>query len=272
MPKQEKSTIFDLTFSSHQLIIGKSFPSEDFLIKSFQTNSLELIHNEAFHQVTTSIIEERFYWLYTSYGRPLPRTDHVISIEDGEKTTNPRTKKQIEPNNQLFAVYDFITQNFYISNLQQKNFFKTFFEKYTKDEVIIKNHYKNIDEFLKEISSVEKISFTGCQNLFSNGGDLMEPLKDIFGYGEPVEFFIEAKYGAKKEKFIERIKDLWKKQQSSQLKTLVCIGKNDGGLKIFNTNSIIDKLTISSNKDEQSLFCETDVQKEILNKLRKSNV
>ena len=72
---------------------------------------------------------------------------------------------------------------------------------------------------------------------------------------------------------IEKIKDLYEKQRSCQLKTLVCIGKNDVGFeKIFNTNSFIDKFTISSDKDEQSLFCETDVKDKILNKLRGLNV
>lgn len=266
-------TMTDLSFFSQQLIIGKSFPQKIFLIKSFKEKTRQISNNDDYHEVNVSIIDDRFYWLYSSYGKPFPRANHIVSTQDGNKTVNPRSTDQLEPNNQLFAVYDIDKENFYISNQKQKSFFKNFFGKYTEEDVIIKDHYKSIDEFLKVIESVETITFTGSQNIFSNGGDIMEPLKNIFGYQQPEEFTIAAKYSAKKDFLIERIKSLFKKQQSSELNKLVCIGKDDKGFtNIFNANSFVAKFTISSDKDEQSLFCEADVKNKILDKLRGLNV
>jgi len=265
----------DLSFFSQQLIIGKNFPQNNFLIKSFSGVIIKILNNDDYHEVNTSIIDDRFYWLYSSYGKPLPRTDHVINISDGNKIDNPRSMQQLEPNNQLFAVYDNKTKNFYISNQKQKNFFKIFFKKYTleQDDVIIKNHYKDIEEFLKEINSVQTISFTGSQNIFTNGGDLMTHLKNIFGYNEPVEFTVEAKYNAKKEFLKEKIIQLFRKQQNHELKKLVCIGKDEQGFeKYFNANNFYEKYDISSDKDNQSLFNEDDVKQKILNKLRSQYV
>ena len=247
----------DLYFSSHQLIIGNGPTiNKEALNKIFKEERVIFEYKKNYHIVETSVVDDRFFWIYSNYGKPLPRTNHIIDTETHEKTDNPRKKEQIEPKEQLFAIYDDVSRVFYISDQRQRSFLEDFLKHKAENDVVIKNQYKNVDEFLDEITSVETISFTGFNDLFSTGGDLMTPLKNIFGYAEPAEFYIKAKYSVKKNDLITNwIKSLFGKKESAKLKTLVCIGRDDSGMeKIFNTSSFINKIGILTEKDDQSLF------------------
>ncbi len=261
-----------VSLSSVQLIIDSQLPSKEFLAKAFTDGGMNLEYEGTWHSIECQTIEDRFYWLYSNFGRVMPHRDIVIDTETSEELENPRTVNQVEPNNQFFAIYDFAQSSLYISNLHKKSFLKYYLEQYASDlEVIIKNSYRTIEQFLDTINSVETIKFTGEKNLFSSGGDLMEPLKNIFGYGEPEDFSIEANYRTPlRDKLRQGILNLAGKQTDGRLKTLVCIGKDDSGFEaIFNTNSFVSKLSIPAQKDEQDLFLPEEVREQSIIKLKR---
>lgn len=245
-----------VTFSSVQLLVDEGIPSKSFLEEAFEEGSSHFDDGKFYHSIETKVLSDRFYWFYSNHGKAEPRREKVMNVESHSEEDNPRNSKQAELVHQIFAVYDKKTDMLYISNFNKKGFFKEYFEQFTDKEVLIKNCYKNIDDFIDIISSIGSIKFTGIQNLFSTKGDLMEPLHNIFGYGEPEEFSIEATYNTSlKDALVRRIKELAGKQRAGELQGLVCIGKDDRGIdKVFNSNSFVNKVTLHIDKNEELIF------------------
>jgi len=261
-----------VTFSSFELTVGGAFPNDVFLNKAFSPDKENTSFDQELHQIERDIIDERFYWFYSNYGKAMPHRDIVVDTQSLEESENPRTSQQVEPNKQLFAIYDKDSTLFYISNIQKKSLLEEYLKGHTDEEVIIKNVYKNISEFIDEISSLESIKFTGSRDLLNREGDLFQQLRDIFGYGEPEEFSIEAKYRTSMTDVIKReIMRLAGYQGSNKqdIKTLVCIGKNERGFeRVFNTNSFINKIPIPLQKDTQLLFPPEEVKNQAIIKLK----
>jgi hypothetical protein len=199
----------------------------------------------------------------------MPHSDIVLNVK-GEEEDNPRTVDQVEPNNQVFVIYDTKYTVLYISNSQKKNFMQKYLSGFTDDEVIIKNVYKDIDDFIDNIKSLETIKFTGRRNLLNKDGDLFRPLGDIFGYGGPEEFSIEATYSVRMASSLRRqILRLSGYKAENQIKSLSVIGKDEKGFEsVFNSNNFIKKISLSIGKDNQHLFPCDDVKDKILQKLR----
>lgn len=259
-----------VSFSSFQLLVGSNLPTKDFLESVFESNLINMEYEGAWHRIECEIIEDRFYWFYSNFGKVMPHRNIIIDTSTQQELQNPRTEEQIEPNDQFFAVYDSEASIFYISNLKKKSFITSFLKDFSDQEIFIKNIYKSIDEFLGIIKSLENIKFTGERDLFSRDGDLFTPLKNIFGYGEPEVFSIEAKYCTPMKDTLKReILRLAGYQGSGDLKTLVCIGKDEQGFEtVFNTNNFINKISIQLQKDSQSLFLPEEVKEQVVKKLK----
>lgn len=261
-----------ISFASLNIIIDAKVPSKKLLETVFSESEEQINYEDFWHKTQTKIIDDRFFWLYSNFGKAMPHRDIVIDTTSQKEETNPRKTTQVEPNNQYFIVYDIQTSILYVSNRPKNNFLKFFINHKVNEEheIIIKSHFKTIEEFLEILKSVDSIKFTGQKDLFTYGGDLMDPLKNIFGFNEPEEFSIEAKYGSPiKESLKRRLGELSQKQKSGLLKTLVCIGKDEDGFNtIFNTNSFIKQIDISVTKDEQDLFVPNEVQEEFLLKIK----
>ncbi len=259
-----------VSFSSFELTVGRSLPDTTYLNSAFFPGKMSMNHEEYSHQIIREVIEDRFYWFYSNYGKAMPHRDIVIDIPSGSELQNPRTTQQVEPNSQLFAIYDSSSSLFYISNLQRKGFLKEFLTQFTVEEVVIKNIYKNINDFIDVINTLETIKFTGSRDLFNREGDLFSSLRDIFGYGEPEEFSIEAKYRTPMKDALKReILRLAGYQSSGDIRTMVCIGKDERGFEtVFNTNNFINKISIPLQKDNQHLFPPEEVKAQAVIKLK----
>lgn len=259
-----------VTFSSFELTVNGHLPGANFLNSAFFPKKRNITFDQVLHQIECEVIEDRFYWFYSNYGKAMPHRDIVIDLTSGDEQENPRTTQQVEPNNQLFVMYDSESTLLYISNLQKKGFFNDYLTQFTDDEVIIKNVYKTIEEFIDEINSLETIKFTGSRDLFNSDGDLFSPLRDIFGYGEPEEFTIEAKYHTPMKEALKReLLRLNGYQNKNDIRTLVCIGKDERGFEtVFNTNSFISKISFPLQKDDQLLFPPDMVKAQTVLKLK----
>ncbi len=259
-----------VSFSSFELTIDSALPETTYLKSAFEPAKMSMMHEDHRHQIVREVMEGRFYWLYSNFGKAMPHRDILIDIPSGAELPNLRTTQQVEPNEQLFAIYDDESKILYISNLKKKGFIKEFFGQFTNKEVIIKNIYKNINEFLDIIKSLEAIKFTGSRDFFNREGDLFTNLRNIFGYGEPEEFSIEAKYRTPIEDRLKReILRLAGFQNSGDIKTMVCIGKDERGFDtIFNTNNFIQKINIPLQKDDQFLFPPEEVMAQAIKKLK----
>lgn len=259
-----------VVFSSSELIISGKKPGSDLLNTIFSEKNRTEEYDGYYHKIQCDVIEDRFYWLYSNFGKALPRRDIVLDIPTGEELENPRTRQQVEPASQLFAIYDSASSIFYISNVNKRAFIQEFLKNSGGGDVIIKNIYKDIESFIGVIKTVEAIKFTGSRDMFNKDGDLFSSLRDIFGYGEPEEFLIEAKYRVPiKEKLKDGIRRLAQYQNSGDVKTMVCIGKDDKGIEnIFNADNFISKISIALSKDDQQLFPSDLVRDQVILKLK----
>ena len=131
-----------ISFTSLQLIVNSATPSKRLLDEVFKSRSENFTFSQTLHAIEVDIVDERFYWLYSNYGRAYPHRDIVIDIHTGQEQDNPRTVIQVEPTNQFFAVFDNNAQILYVSQKNKKSFISEFINKFdSESEIIIKNIY-----------------------------------------------------------------------------------------------------------------------------------
>ncbi len=259
-----------VSFSSFELIAGDEVPDKAYLDNAFAQDSHEVNHGDSSHIINCKVIEDRFYWLYSNFGKTMPHPHIVVDSQLFTKHQNLRTENQFEPTKQLFAIYDIQSTLFYISNLLQKKFIEHFLKDVAGKEVVIKEVYKTVNDFIEAIQSISKIQFTGSRDLINQNSDLHQRVRNVYGYDEPDHFSIEARW---ERPMSDRLKDTLRgfaqHQKDGDIKTLVCIGKDDRGLStVFNTNSFIKKIDIPIQRDEQSLFPPDVVENQIILKLK----
>ncbi len=266
----------DINFSSFELFIDDQIPNAKELTNAF-TNAhagIRMHHDEYSHEIVCEVIDDRFYWIYSSFGKTNPHPEYIINEKSFAKQKNPRTEEEFEPNKQIFAIYDSASGLLYTSNSRQIKFIKYFFEEITGENADIKSVFKDIKDFVKVIKKIESIKFTGSRELLNHKGNVFTSMKDIFGYFSPDTFVIEAK-GPKPmdEGMIKWLLNFAKYRETSDIKTLVCTGKDDQGFgSVFNTDSFTSKIKISVQKNDESLFPSDDVKKKIIIELEKKLV
>lgn len=263
-----------MEFSSLQLYINDSFArQEDF--KCFENEFIYFYDkNETYHTIRTQL-KNQYFWLYSKYGKPSPHSEEVLNINDFSLDENPRKKNQVEQTSQLFIIFDFDKDILYISNIQQKTFIESIFTDKMENDIMIKNIFKNIDEFYNSIKQIDKITFSSLKrNLFSKDGFLQDNLKDNYCMEEPEEFTIEAVYKQNlSSKLRNTIAKIREEKQRNNIKKIIIQGLDDQGFtKIFNEGNFIDKIFIDLKPDETGMFNEKDVQSLIINKLGLNDV
>lgn len=111
----------DIIFHKYLLYIGESqLKQEDCAkIANFSKNLKDHLfqYNKMPHEIYASDDKSNScMWIYIKSGNSLPYDDNVIDVETNEKTVNPRQITQVELRQQIFALYDYKKQSFYISN------------------------------------------------------------------------------------------------------------------------------------------------------------
>lgn len=266
-----------VTFSSVQLIINGAAPNRADLEVIFRPRKSSLVYeNNTLHNFETEILQNRFFWLYSNFGKAMPHRNVIFDMETHEESENPRTHKQIEPTDQFFSIFDDSTGILYISSLNKKSFFRHFAGRNLSSEAIVevKNVYKSLEDFIASVQEIKSISFTGYRDLLTQGSDLMSSYKNIFGLGEPEDFTLEATYNQKKEnRVIESLKNFRNKQKRGEIRNLVCIGKDDKNFEaIYNSEKFIERVQAVASRDEQSLLLPKDVKNSVIQQLIEKSI
>lgn len=257
----------NLTFSAFQLVIDKKVPNiGEFLeYKEEQYNT-----NDNIYRITTQKIDNTYYWIYMEYGGELPYGEKVYDKEKSEILNNPRTKNQAELNKQLFCLYHFDLNTFYISDGRKKSFLEEYLKHKLSKDIVIKRFFKSPQEFVDYVKTIENISFTSKNNLFSINNDIFGDSKDIFGLGQPENFKMDIAYNGRKvtEDFKTKFFNLLSKKDNSEIQSLVCIGKDDNKVEaIFDISSFTQTVPLSLRKDELGRYDQNAVQLNLLNVL-----
>ncbi|MCR6570947.1 hypothetical protein [Campylobacter insulaenigrae] len=220
--------------------------------------------------IDCEIIQDNFFWIYIRYGKTKPYSDKVINTETKEVFLNKRDVKEAELRKQIFCMYDYKHATFYISNISQKKFLQEFLQKTFKYEFNIKNYYINPDEFVKEIISINEITFWADNNLFS--GDIFNAVKDVLGEGEYGKFCFKLETGNNgifdKKKILTFLNLMKNKKTNQEITKIKCVGKDDGGFeKIFNFETYLSKKPINALQDENAMYNPENVKNALLAKL-----
>lgn len=255
----------NLTFSAFQLIIDEKVPN---IIDFTEYKEEQYDTKDNIYRATTQKIDNAFYWIYMEYGGELPYGEKVYDKEKSEILDNPRTKSQAELNKQLFCLYDFEQHTFYISDSRKKGFLEEYLKQKLSKDILIKRFFKSPQEFLEYVQTIESISFTSKNNLFSLNNDMFSDPKDIFDLGQPENFKMDIEYNGRKvtENFKTKFFDLLSKKDNSEIQSLVCIGKDDNKVEaIFDISSFMQTVPLGLKKDDFGRYEQNVVQQNLLN-------
>lgn len=260
----------NILFSAFQLIIGGNKPALEIFTE---------LHEEQYktkdntYQITIEKIDNRFLWIYAQYGGSLPYSDDVVDTRTNEIIENPRKMNHIELNQQLFCLYDSVDYNLYFSNAKKKLFLEGYLKEKCKKDITIKRFFKTPQEFIEQIQTIDKVSFTSKKNIFTYESGLFDNIKDIFGLGEPEDFRIDINFDqkSKTEKFKEVFENFLTKNNNREIHSLVCIGKDDNNVEsIFDINNFTQMRTVNCKKDIAGMFESNSVKNQLIEKIKGS--
>ncbi|MGE9917623.1 hypothetical protein ACQRCW_02345 [Desulfovibrio sp. SGI.082] len=215
--------------------------------------------------------KNNFLLISITEGHFLPLSENVYDRLLNREVPNKRNENEAEWLSQTFAVYDFRTKIFYLSNSNKKVDIKALFEIILKDRekitVEILNIYKDVNDFIKEVNQIGKIKFTRIpdpqMNIFSDRKEF-DPRWADGASSFSVELRYKNKYAA-----AERLKKLLSRQPGEEVQGLMCIGYGDEKVeKIFKVDSFIEKLTIDAQRNERGLYEDSLVFFQLMEKLR----
>ena len=141
----------------------------------------------------------------------------------------------------------------------KKKVVKKILEQETDLIFTIKDIMVDIDDFVKELNTVDCFEFTSINDIFSLSSEEAErrALEDLTGTTAPARFSVKAEY-RKQDRYsiIKFIKKMGKKFKSNQLKGLIIKGKSEEGFeRIYNTDTFIQKEVLKNvTVDENNQF------------------
>lgn len=258
-----------LEFSVFELIYDGSSPAVDIVSKSLKDG--ETKEKKDFVYLVNTEIIDNYIWICIQYGASHPYSPNLIDrSKNCELVINTRTPEQVEPNKQLFAVYNQSDGLIYISDTRKQGLIQEFLNDSGDSHFIIKKVLIDPDEFLNLIKTVESITIAGKTDLLSRAGHLQKPVEDIFGYDSPNKYKIEADYKMPLgERFRGYFKQLALYANNGTIQRFVCIGKDDKGFtKIFNTDTFIKRIAIKANIQTNGLYIPSDIKELLIDQLR----
>ena len=260
----------EIHFHSLEPLIEEKRPNPLFLKEVFEQSEARFPIGDTFYDVYLEKCDDSYFWIYLNYGNTSPRTDEIPDISTGAKINNPRKDSQIEPNKQIFSVYNKESNILYISNLQKKNAIKELFQSKTDQEIILKNLYKNIEDFLEDLKSLDHISFVRREvDILNAEHDINKFFPNTLGLDNPDTFKIEAKFDRKISSKLKEAVIQFKNNHRHCIKNIKIVGKSENGFeKIFNETMLVNKFTILAQKDHQGLFDSESVKVKTIQKLK----
>ena len=262
-----------LEFSALHLVIGEESPSAEGLKPAFAEAEDKYSCNDTHYLISKENLDDQYFWLYARYGKPLPYSATVYNTKDKREENNPRSTDQIETDKQLFALYCIHSHTLYLSSTKKKSWVEEYLKAKLEQDVVIKAFFKNVDEFIQQIKSVEKVKFVVKSNLFSSEGEIMKIFpspKDLYGLGMPEDFTLEANFtnASLTDSFVEYLKKMVGWKNSCEADSLLCVGRDDRNFEtVFNADSFIQKVSVEAAKDDQGLYEPTIVKQALIRKI-----
>ena len=263
-----------MEFSNFYFLISGNSPTVEDLKLIFDEVEDTYSSNDTHYMISKENIDDEYFWLYARYGNPLPHPDTVYNTTQAQEEENPRSTNQIELDKQLFALYCIKPKTLYLSSRQKRAWVKEYLKAKLGQDVVIKNFFKNVDEFIRQIKSVEKVKFVVKSNLFTPKSSIMKIFpspNDLFGLGMPEDFTLEANFNRTglTDAFINNLKKMVDWKNNCEADSLICVGRDDKNFEnIFNADSFIKKISVEAAKDDQGLYNPTIVKQALISKIR----
>ena len=268
----------NLEFSDFYFLIGGNIPSAQDLKLVFDEVEDTYSSEDTHYVISKENINDEYFWLYARYGNSLPHPDTVYNARQKQEEDNPRSTDQIELAKQLFALYCINSKTLYLSSRKKKSWVEEYLKSKLRRDVVIKNFFKDMNEFIQQIKSIEKVKFVAKRNLFTLKGSIMKIFpspNDLFGLGMPEDFTLEANFNHARltDAFIAYLKKMVGWRNNCEADSLICVGRDDKNFEtIFNADSFIKKLSVEAAKDDHGLYDPNIVKQALLSKIRgKSN-
>lgn len=258
----------DIAFNLLQLTVENTSLGERYSAPSVgYFNALE----ESFHILLDGVYyevivekEDGYIWFAFDYGKPDPIDDKLTNIKTGSKKDNPRENDEAELLHQLFALYYFNTNLLYFSNLNKEKMFETMLQEKLQKPFITKKFFKSKEEFIEILKEVDEISFTEAKDLFNQNSKARQALIDLTGTDAPERFTLNTKYN-KKSNITGFIKKLLQSKDDLELNELVIRGvDNDNFGFMFNVDTFVQRIYLTSEKNEKGKFDAELIKQELL--------
>lgn len=260
----------EVKFTSYQLLVNESYAEAKLFEKINEAWNQDYEDEKGtIHNVRCSFKEGRFFTFYDNYGSPNPRPELIYDKQTKTKILNPRANYQAELKSQLFCLYDTQYKILYFNNSRKNIFIQKYLQNILSQEVIIKRIFKNIDEFVNTLKTIDKITFIAHRNIFSNSVDSFKGIKDVFGIDEPESFTIEANYNLTANEQVKRVLERFRKEQVQLPNScLTCVGRDDNGIEqIFNEDSFSKSFTVLIQENSEHLLNPVDVFDALIRKI-----
>ena len=263
-----------LEFSVLHLVIGDNSPSADVLRPAFSDKEDNYSDNGTLYSISKENLNDKYFWFSAKYGISRPYSETVYNTKDRKEEQNPRKEHQIERGKQLFGLYCINRHELYLSNTKNKSWLKKYLGKKLSQEVVIKAFLKSMDEFIKQIKSIEKVKFVTKKNLFNSDGEIMNIFpnpKDLYGLGVPESFTLEANFANARPtpSFIQQLRKMVRWKNNCEASLLLCIGRDDKSFEtIFNIDSLIQKLIVEVAKDDQGFYDPIEVRQALITEIK----
>ena len=266
-----------MTFTSHHLVINGRRPN-------FKGELSTLKHEDHYDYNGAHYIIHNFpeaeevgnetYWFYTEFGRGVPRSSKVYNTETGGMEDNPRTSSQIEPNQQVFALYSRKFDALYVwGGAKVTHMIQAYLTERLQhiNAVVSIGKFLSEKRFIESINTVRSMRFVAKHSLFgvkpSTLLDIDEEERDIQGLDLPSakETSLDIKYGhAPKSVFHSAINLLRK----NKIECMVCVGAGNSHIdKVFNTDAFSEKVPVNAKKNKQGTYDPEEVRKKLMEKV-----
>ncbi|MGI9256686.1 MAG: hypothetical protein ACR2PY_07105 [Salinispira sp.] len=260
------------------LIIENKYPSAEILKPAFADANDKDRSTDTQYKIEKENLNDKYFWLHARYGKSIPYSNIVMDANSQEEGDNPRKENEIELNKQLFVLYCINERILYISNKGQRKWLVEYLKNRLQKSIVISNIYKDAEEFIAKIKSVKEIKLVVQSKLFDENDLFIKPQKflkvfsmprDIFALDGPSDLTLEAKYtqAPVTQRFSDRFKELVTLQKSTDVKSLICVGRDDENLEsIFNADGFAQKISIKATKDKHGFYNPKIVRVELIKK------
>jgi len=228
-------------------------------------DEFEYSESGTFYKVYTELTDN-YFWLVAEYGKPEPHRDKWVDVNTFKEEKNKRKTTQVELTNQSFLFYSFSSKLLYLSNSRHIKLMSKILSDKSENKFLIKRLLVNFDEFIEIIKSVNKIKFTGFNNLFNAESKEFKAIEDLTGTSAPESFTLEATYN--KSKISQFLRRLNQSRLEQQIDKLVITGLDESGLEtIYNVDTFTSQINIFCSKNAEGVYEQDLIKSEIMNKV-----